>query len=536
MMKRSAHSVPEGSLPLTANDGNEMKSLRKVQNRRRPANKKTPLVRILGWTMLAFVVFLYVVGTRHVLLMTSSATNSAGEEAPINNKNNKNVSPQSTGIPDRNEPKRQQDFSEKPRVIGHYYALTDPNSFVGTERLDPNMKIFHDNSQYRIMRGAFMTPKEVKKQEHLLDSKSYDYGRADTMQTQGKDCVSQYDWQETSSPTCNFLMEVDHSNLHYLPIFHENHYNNKHDEPLASSSLHSYSQLIASGGWRDVWKIENFLRKDGKQEETFILKTMLYEHDYEARNYDRHRRDAVAMERLTSSKFIMDIYGFCGNSGLFQYADGGDLDNSIYYNYHPLEGTTEEPWSPEEKLVVAYQTVSGLADLHNFAKEGVPAVAHTDVGGSQFVYVDEAGVYKLNDFNRARFLGVNSKTHELCNYTVGSNSGKYRSPEEYRYDRQTEKVDIYSLGNIFFYLLTGKDLFYNESERSSKRIKKMIKDGQRSHIPEKYTNSTDRFEQTLVKAIQRSWIHDPRERATARELQTLFVNQLEKSGVKKDQW
>ena len=64
----------------------------------------------------------------------------------------------------------------------------------------------------------------------------------------------------------------------------------------------------------------------------------------------------------------------------------------------------------------------------------------------------------------------------------------------------------------------------------------MIKEGKRSHIPEKYTNSTDPFEQTLVKAIQRSWIHDPRERATARELQTLFVNQLEKSGIKKDQW
>lgn len=124
-----------------------------------------------------------------------------------------------------------------------------------------------------------------------------------------------------------------------------------------------------------------------------------------------------------------------------------------------------------------------------------------------------------------------------CKWQHGNNLFvQYRSPEEYRYDRQTEKVDIYSLGNIFFYLLTGKDLFYDETNPKTKTIKKKIMNGERSQIPTKYTNSTDPYEQTLVKAIQRSWIHDPRERATARELQTLFVNQLKKGGVKKDQW
>jgi hypothetical protein len=40
----------------------------------------------------------------------------------------------------------------------------------------------------------------------------------------------------------------------------------------------------------------------------------------------------------------------------------------------------------------------GLADLHNFDKEGRPSVAHTDISLNQFVKVQ--GHFKLNDFNR----------------------------------------------------------------------------------------------------------------------------------------
>jgi hypothetical protein len=48
------------------------------------------------------------------------------------------------------------------------------------------------------------------------------------------------------------------------------------------------------------------------------------------RNLDRHLRDAVAMEQLTSSPWVMGVYGFCGNSGIFEFADGGSLEDSIF--------------------------------------------------------------------------------------------------------------------------------------------------------------------------------------------------------------
>jgi hypothetical protein len=46
-----------------------------------------------------------------------------------------------------------------------------------------------------------------------------------------------------------------------------------------------------------------------------VLKTLRFEHEFDLRNWDRHRRDAIAMERLTSSRFVLDIYTSCGNSG-----------------------------------------------------------------------------------------------------------------------------------------------------------------------------------------------------------------------------
>jgi hypothetical protein len=61
-----------------------------------------------------------------------------------------------------------------------------------------------------------------------------------------------------------------------------------------------------------------------------VLKTLRYEHEFDLRNWDRHRRDAIAMERLSASPFVLDIYASCGNSGLTEYAPGGSIENAIF--------------------------------------------------------------------------------------------------------------------------------------------------------------------------------------------------------------
>lgn len=79
-----------------------------------------------------------------------------------------------------------------------------------------------------------------------------------------------------------------------------------------------------------------------------------------------------------------------------------------------------------------------LASVHNCDKEGQASIAHTDISPGQFIKVN--GRYKLNDFNRARFIRYRRSNGTQCTFQVGSNAGKNRSPEEYKYAGETEMV------------------------------------------------------------------------------------------------
>ena len=109
-------------------------------------------------------------------------------------------------------------------------------------------------------------------------------------------------------------------------------------------------QYIAYGYWRDVWKIihstptsvvknitattitTTTAQVTKKRDEVVILKTLRFQHEFTIRNYDRHRRDAMIMEHLTSNQAIVNIFGYCSNSVFSEYGDGGDLVDAIWPN------------------------------------------------------------------------------------------------------------------------------------------------------------------------------------------------------------
>ena len=81
-----------------------------------------------------------------------------------------------------------------------------------------------------------------------------------------------------------------------------------------------------------------------------------------------------------------------------------------------------------------------LASVHNIDVEGRASIAHTDIAPGQFVKVKD--IFKLNDFNRARFIRWSKSKNKACRFTVGKNAGKNRSPEEYKYEPESEKVGL----------------------------------------------------------------------------------------------
>lgn len=189
-------------------------------------------------------------------------------------------------------------YTTAPRIVTFYYEGEDTHIPI-VQTLDLNMERYPSKRQIRVHQD------DLDAQKRLKDSKDYKRGRVEPFETDK--CKAQYDWQKTSHPTCNTVYEFDLSNLHA---------DKKNDERV---------RIISNGYWRDVWMV-----REDHTDTKRVLKTMRYRQDFVPRNYDRHRRDAVAMERLTSSKYVVDIYGFCGNSGIFEYSEGGDINDAIW--------------------------------------------------------------------------------------------------------------------------------------------------------------------------------------------------------------
>jgi serine/threonine protein kinase len=137
------------------------------------------------------------------------------------------------------------------------------------------------------------------------------------------------------------------------------------------------------------------------------------------------------------------------------------------------------------------------------------------------------GIYKLNDFNRARFITWDIKKNSPCKFKVGNNPGAFRAPEEYLYEPESEKIDIYSLGNVFYSLLTDRWPFQNEEDKDAQQ---MVMHGRRPHIPSRFPESNQTEYKALLKVIDMCWEHLPEKRATADEIASYLEGILKELG------
>jgi len=74
-----------------------------------------------------------------------------------------------------------------------------------------------------------------------------------------------------------------------------------HDVSRLQRGARDFPQLINNGGWVDLFAVVDY---DGSHR---VIKTMRYRHDFTDRKFDRYRRDALAMERLTASPEILTM-------------------------------------------------------------------------------------------------------------------------------------------------------------------------------------------------------------------------------------
>lgn len=358
-----------------------------------------------------------------------------------------------------------------PRTIGYYFNAS--GTVIGFSKIFNH----HEKSDfYEITRQAFENDIDANA---LKSSKKY---RDLSLKVEGpfitKDCIQLYDWQLDHFPTCNRLHEID-----VLEI-------------RSGSTV-----FLANGHFRDVWSYNEY---DGVNK--LVFKTLRYRHDFTKRNHERHNRDAMSMERLTKSPNVVNIFGFCGNSGIFEYASDGDMEKAILEK----EGQRQR-LSKIRMMQLALQVSLAITDLHIVEKE--PPIVHADISPAQFVLID--GVYKLNDFNRCRYLRRNVTSSGICGFKVGNNPGRRRAPEEYKYELEDEKIDVFSMGHIFYSILTGKQPFLDYDQ---KKVYKKVMKGDLPLLDDELQESSDPVHVVLKTAMKMCYTYKAKERPSASEV------------------
>jgi len=146
--------------------------------------------------------------------------------------------------------------------------------------------------------------------------------------------------------------------------------------------------FLGSGLWRQSWRVNPRMDVDSS-----VLKMMKNEHPIDQRNFDRHRRDALVMERLTTSPNVVSIYGFCGNTVLTEYG-GMTLDEYLYDDVEIV--TKYDRNTAMGKLQLVLEVMKGIEALHEI-DDG--PILHADIQAKQFLFDPVTGI-KVNDFNR----------------------------------------------------------------------------------------------------------------------------------------
>ena len=285
---------------------------------------------------------------------------------------------------------------------------------------------------------------------------------------------------------------------------------------------------IKSGGAKSVWKVTNL--DDNQSEEHVIMKTNKYAKFMKKKIFwDLSRQDALVAGMAGSSQLsvmieslnttpsknapfigsnstrwnhVLPLYGYCALANIVPFATAGTLDEYIK-NY--ASKNNGQRMDLADMLQIALQAARGLYQAHSYVG-GKATFVHADLNPSQYlVFKPYSGsildtqfnsrirehisnklpILQINDFNQGRFLRRSIKNNQTCPFRVcGKNSrgGRYHYPERFlECVDQNDAIDTFSLGGIFYFLLSnGKDPYYNL--RSS--FNRAIKAGELPLLPE----------------------------------------------------
>lgn len=158
---------------------------------------------------------------------------------------------------------------------------------------------------------------------------------------------------------------------------------------------------------------------------------------------ERFTREARALAKLTHSN-IVTVYDFGDADGLFyflmEYVDGVNLRQAIQAG----------DMTPQDALAIVPQICAALQFAHD------EEIVHRDIKPEN-ILIDKRRRVKIADFGLAKLLGTDASDHALTGTHQVMGTLRYMAPEQMQGSREVDhRADIYSLGVVFYELLTGE--------------------------------------------------------------------------------
>jgi serine/threonine protein kinase len=318
--------------------------------------------------------------------------------------------------------------------------------------------------------------------------------------------------------------------------------------------------LVGSGYFRDAYLLQHHEHPhnniNNSYDHDLIFKISKLKHGCNLRddtrfcnrNKFRHEQEELMLSQnlLINSQYIVHMMGRCGSTVISEYISTKLEDivtlrkssNNSHINIHNDDDFLY-PLNEYRILEIAHDVAAGIEVLH------LASIIHTDIQLDQFL-VRENGIVALNDLNRARFIKylpswwntfIKNKNHdhddgdhfnhkEGCSFHIEKSVGKWRSPEEQLGSALTYKIDIYSMGLVFWSLLKRQLPF---ARLSSIQAKQAIVAGGRP--PLSANTCTHPFMSEVCKIIRACWDSDPTKRPEARDVRLQLKILLESSNM-----
>jgi len=197
-------------------------------------------------------------------------------------------------------------------------------------------------------------------------------------------------------------------------------------------------ELLGKGGMGAVYKA----RQPGL-DRLVAVKVLPPEVGQDPAFAERFTREARSLARLSHPN-IVAVYDFGQASGLYffimEYVDGVNLRQAI------RTGSV----SPKETLSIVPQICDALQFAHD---EGI---VHRDIKPEN-VLIGKRGRVKIADFGLAKLMGQERVDGNLTGTHQVMGTLRYMAPEQMEGSREVDhRADIYSLGVVFYELLTGE--------------------------------------------------------------------------------